>query len=426
MESRRALDPGPAARPTSAAVRARPARRLRIGVDATSLASGRGYGRFAREILPPLLASEGDHEYVLFVDAWSAEEADLPGLLSRVPSARVTTVLLEASESQARAASARGSRSPLDLLRMGRAVAGLDLQVVWFPTVYSYFPVPSRVPVVVAFHDVIPERYGAVVFPTRRTRWLWRAKTALARRQARLVLTVSDWSRRALHETLGIPLEKIRVTSEAPSAAFRPPDPRDAAACRSAWLAGRGIPGDAPYFVYVGGFNPHKNLERLVRALAGLAGAAAPHLLLVGDHERDVFHIDVEGLRRASAAAGLAGRVHFTGFVPDEALVPLLAGARALVLPSLEEGFGLPAVEAAAVGAPCIATRRSPLPELLEGGGLFVEPTDETALGGAMARLLDDDALRARLAARARERAAALTWEAAAARAHDALLEAAR
>ena len=99
-----------------------------------------------------------------------------------------------------------------------------------------------------------------------------------------------------------------------------------------------------------------------------------------------------------------------TGFVPDDELRHLLSGATALVLPSENEGFGLPAVEAAACGTPVIATTASPLPELLEGGGIFVAPRDDVSLIAAMRSLATNRELRCELGARAYDRASVLTW----------------
>ncbi len=323
--------------------------RLRIGIDGTCLGSGRGYGRFLRELLPPLLRRDA-HDYRLFVDDATASGMALPDM----PIHRLAT-----SESQAAAASARGNRSPLDLWRMGRGVAALDLDVFYFPSVYSYFPIPSRaLPVAVAIHDTIPERHGRIIFPDRRTRWLWSLKSRLARWQARSIVTVSEYARDQIARELHIPADRIFVTPEAPSAHFSVPD--DDAPLRG-WLRERGLPTEAPYLLYVGGFNPHKNVVGLVRALGRLALPAELRLVLVGDAEGDVFHGNVGEIRREISLAGLTERVHWAGFVPDEALRHLYAGALALVLPSLEEGFGLPAVEAAACGTPCVATRESPL-----------------------------------------------------------------
>jgi glycosyltransferase involved in cell wall biosynthesis len=96
-----------------------------------------------------------------------------------------------------------------------------------------------------------------------------------------------------------------------------------------------------------------------------------------------------------------------------------------LILPSESEGFGLPAVEAAACGIPVIATVESPLPQLLDGGGIFVAPGDEPALGSAMRRLATDEPHRLKLAAGALACARALSWSASARSALAALTEAA-
>ena len=109
----------------------------------------------------------------------------------------------------------------------------------------------------------------------------------------------------------------------------------------------------------------------------------------------------------------------------DDELRHLHSGAVALLLPSACEGFGLPAVEAAACGAAVIATTASPLPELLAGGGEFVPPADAGALEAAMRRLLNDEPYRRGLAATARVRAQARSWDRGAAAALAALREAA-
>jgi glycosyltransferase involved in cell wall biosynthesis len=381
----------------------------RIGIDGTCLGSGRGYGRFLRELLPPLLAAPGDHAYVLFVDAETAERVDLPAM----PVRRLAT-----GASQAAAASARGARSPLDMLRMGRGVARERLDGFYFPSVYSYFPLPPRLPMAVAIHDTIPERHGRIVFPRWQNRAAWWAKSRAARLQARTIVTVSEYARRQITRTFGVPAERVFVTPEAPSPGFAPvPNAREAAAKE---LAARGIPGD-PYFVYVGGFNPHKNVAGLVAAFARASAGTGARLLLVGDYHGDVFHQDLAGIRAEISRCGVAARVHWTGFVPDVALRVLYAGSLAAVLPAFEEGFGLPAVEAAACGAPCVATRESPLPEVLAGGGFFFDPHDARQLEEGMRRALTQPAERDAWAKAALGRASLLSWETTARATRDAL-----
>jgi glycosyltransferase involved in cell wall biosynthesis len=391
---------------------------MRIGVDATCWANGRGYGRFTRQLVPAMAALAPDDEFVCLLDAAAAERFDL-----ETPNVRPVVVALD--EAPTRAAAAWGYRSPRDLLRLTRAVWRERPGVFFSPSVYTYFPLPPGQRAVVTVHDAIAERFPRLTLPTRRARLFWTIKVRLAIRQARLVLTVSDFAARELVEVLGVPPERIRVAGEAPAPAFRPSGSAEeiGAAARRVGLE----PG-ARWFIYVGGFNPHKHVDAVVRAHARLVREAAGppvHLLLVGTVDGDVFHGDQARIREAIRREGTEALVHWTGFVPDEDLRHLHSGAVALVLPSACEGFGLPAVEAAACGTPVVATTASPLPRLLDGGGFFVRPGDEAGLTEAMRALLADPALRARMGRAAAARAAVLDWARGARAALAALREAA-
>ncbi|MBA2246039.1 MAG: glycosyltransferase family 4 protein [Gemmatimonadetes bacterium] len=391
---------------------------MRIGVDACCWTNGRGYGRFTRELLRQMVALAPEDEFVCFLDPWAAERFDL-----EAPNVRTVTVDLSAAPTAA--AAADGYRSPLDLWRLTRAVAREPLDVFFSPSVYTYFPLPPQLAAVVTVHDAIADRFPELTMPTLRARLFWRGKVRLALQQARLVLTVSDFAAREIAEVLRVEPGRIRVAVEAPAPTYRP---SDAPAQVAAAAARAGLPAGARWFLYVGGFNPHKHLDVLVRAHAAVARdheEDAPHLLLVGTTDGDVFHQEIERIREEIDAAGTGQLVHWPGFVPDEELRHLHSGAVALVLPSECEGFGLPAVEAAACGTPVIATLQSPLPELLEGGGIFLPPRDEAALTVALRTLLTDELARRRLGARARARARQLSWTRSARAALDALHEAA-
>jgi glycosyltransferase involved in cell wall biosynthesis len=145
----------------------------------------------------------------------------------------------------------------------------------------------------------------------------------------------------------------------------------------------------------------------------------------VGTTDGDVFHSDQARIRRLIEETGTAALVHWPGFVPDEELRHLYSGAIALLLPSACEGFGLPAIEAAACGAPVVATTVSPLPTLLAGGGFFVAPGDLTRFTEAMRILWSDGETRRVMAGRARERAQDLSWDRGATMALSAIREAA-
>jgi glycosyltransferase involved in cell wall biosynthesis len=388
---------------------------MRIGVDAACLANARGYGRFTRELLKAMFALAPDDEFVLFVDDQARDciDFDAPNIRSVRVAQRV---------SPTRAAAADTYRSPGDMLRFSAAVWRERPDVFFSPSVYTYFPLPPRVPAVVAIHDAIAERYPELTLPGRRARLFWRLKVRLALWQADLILTVSDYAALELQEVLHVAPERIRVAVEAPAAGYRP---SDSTADVEAAAARLGLPAGARWLVYVGGFNPHKRVDRIVRAHARLVAERVDpiHLLLVGTTSADVFHDEVEHIRRTVAEVGTGELVRWTGFVPDDELRHVHSGAIALVLPSESVGFGLPAVEAAACGTPVVATTASPLPQLLEGGGIFIQPGDEDALTSALLHLSGDEEGRRRFGAVARTRAAALCWDASASAALGALRE---
>lgn len=391
---------------------------MRIGVDASCFEQRRGYGRFTRELLSALFREGKDDTFLVFTDEEAAK---------RFPSdlRNVEVVGVPLKSGQAESAAADGYRAPSDLLRMSRAVKSKSPDVFFFPTVYTYFPMLGKQRCVVAIHDAIAERFPKLTLPTLRARIFWKLKVRLAIRQASLIVTVSEFAARDLERVLKIPASRIRVAVEAPSRDYSPVvDPS-----KSTTLAERlGVPKGEPYFTYVGGFNPHKNIDVLLRAHSRISAALPekrPWLVLAGPGRADNFHQAGDAISASLSSSVARERVLWPGFLEDSDLCLLHAGARALVLPSACEGFGLPAVEAAASGAPVIATTESPLPELLEGGGFFVAPGDEDALTSAMERLLRDDTLRAELGTKAASRAALLSWERAARVVHSALKEAA-
>lgn len=388
-----------------------------VGVDATCWANGRGYGRFTRELLRAMTLAAPDWTFVCFVDARARARFDLD-----TPNVRLVEVAQSVSPTDA--AAADGSRSPLDMLRLTRAVATAGLDVFFSPSVYTYFPLPPRLRAVVTVHDAIADKFPELTLPSFRARAFWRAKVSLALWQATRVLTVSDYAANEIVDVLGVRRERIRVAVEAPSPTYVPST--DADEVRA--LARRvGLPDQARWFTYVGGFNPHKNVDVLVRAHARLVRAdraRAPYLVLIGTLSDDVFHGAQGDIRRAIAEEGTGDRVIWTGFLPDEEVRHLHSGALGLALPSTCEGFGLPAVEAAACGTAVIATTESPLPQLLDGGGLFVAPRDLDGLADALDRLARDEPGRQAMATRALSRARDLSWDRSAAAALAALREA--
>ena len=306
-------------------------------------------------------------------------------------------------------ASAQGHRGLLDLARMSRALADRDIDVLFFPTIYSYVPVLSRARKLVMIHDFTSETHPQITIGSAKARFFWRTKIVLARWQADALLTVSEYSRDGIARYFNTPAQDIHVIGEANAAVFRPiDDPRP-----TSRLIEAGVEPGRRTIVFVGGFSPHKNIAGLIGAFSRIAGDrrfSDVDLYLVGDYEHDNFVSAYPQIRTQIERLGLGARVRFTGFLPDDDLVVLLNLATMLVLPSLSEGFGLPAIEAAACGCPVIATKNSPLPGILGEGGLFIDPYDQHGLESAIRQLLDSQTLRHRLAAAGLRVARDLNW----------------
>lgn len=385
-------------------------------MDATCWANRRGYGRFARELLPRLVEVGSDHEFVCFLDARAAASFELSA-------PNVTPVVVPQRVSPTEAAAADSNRGMGDMLRLTRAVRQARPDVFFSPSVYTYFPLPLGMPAVVTVMDAIPERFPRLTLPTPKARLFWRAKTALAVAQARRILTISDYAAKEVAAVHPRASGRIRVATLAPADVYRTQSSPEAVARTAAQV---GLPAGARWFAFVGGFSPHKYVDVIVRALASLGSDLPVHLVLVGATRGDAFLGAGDAIGTVVAAQGLEDRVHWTGYLPDEQVRDLLAGAVAVVLPSASEGFGLPPVEGAAQGTPTIATTESPLPELLAGGGVFVPPGAVGPIAAAMRTLLADVARRDAMGRVARERALALSWGATAEATLATLLEAAQ
>jgi glycosyltransferase involved in cell wall biosynthesis len=330
-------------------------RTLRLGLDGRELAGGvhTGIGRYVIEVLRAI--SRHGWECVVYGD----RETRLDG----VPSG-VNLHALDARWTQW-----------WDQVCLPRQL--LRDRVSVFLSPYYKGPLFAPCPVVLTIHDLF-----FIHYPGRRRPVYDAAATAFARLyavRADALITDSEYSKRSIVERLHVDPGKVTVIPISPGAEFQPQSLSEDVRCR--------YKIDEPYILYVGNFKPHKNLPRLIRAYANLSKALRDtyQLVLAGG---DLEHR--QALKDLAGGLGVGDRILYTGVIDDPHLPAVYSGCSLFVLPSLVEGFGLPALEAMACGAPVVAANRAAIPEVVDKAAILVDPEDVPAIGEAMAHVLSD------------------------------------
>jgi glycosyltransferase involved in cell wall biosynthesis len=256
---------------------------------------------------------------------------------------------------------------------------------------------------VVTFHDLTFFLAPAHHQPLKAM--FFRRMIRASARRADLVVAVSQATADDAHRVLGLDRSRIAVVHEAARPDFAPVDDpaRRAAVERRYGLR-------HPLLLSVGTIEPRKNLGASVRCVAALKARGIDCQLAVVGAKGWRSGPWFEEVRRS----GLDDRVRVLGYVPDDDLCSLYSTCDAFLYPSLYEGFGLPALEAMACGAPVIVADRSSMPEVVGAGGLRYDPDDEGGLADLVGTLLLDEVVRREWRRRATERAEGFTWERAA------------
>ena len=344
----------------------RPALRARTGV-----------GEYMHELVRAYTAAHDNDEVAVFTSSWrDRPAADTgPQLRAEVVDYRIPVSVLNALWHRAEWPPVETLTGPLDVVHAAHPLM-----------------IPARRAArVVTIHDLFflthPEQTHAEI----RRDYAALAGSHAARADA--IVTPSLHTRRLVIDRFGVPPERVHAC------------PFGAPAWRT---LGRGPNRPhAGYFLFVGTLLARKNVTTLLDAYALLRERlpSAPRLVLAGSMTPDA----APWLERM-ARAPLHGHVEHLGYVREDGREDLYAGALALVMPSLDEGFGVPALEAMSAGVPVIASNRGSLPEVVADGGTLLEAQDTAGFANAMERVVCDDAWAVAQGRAGLARAQAFTW----------------
>ncbi len=275
------------------------------------------------------------------------------------------------------------------MLRVRLRSSGLGLLLNTVPEGIAGLPMPQATVV----HDLLP-----LTFPPEypRQQYYFRYFVRRILHISRVVIADSESTRQDVVDHYDVPLAKLRVIYPGydPDAFFLDTVPPASTLTQD------------PYFLYVGNVLPHKNLLRVLDALAVVRRRRPCRLIIRGEGREPYVNI----LRERIKTLGLGEAVTLLTYLDEHALRGLYTGAVCLVFPSLGEGFGLPILEAMACGTPVVTANISSLPEVAGDAALLVDPYDSINLADAMYRMLADGDLRRELRRRGLERVSAFGW----------------
>jgi glycosyltransferase involved in cell wall biosynthesis len=276
-------------------------------------------------------------------------------------------------------------------------------EILWSPANAGPWLVQNQV---ISIHDASvfdhPEWFRPSFAAWTRLSWKILAK------QAKAIITVSNFSRERLKFNLRIPNNKIHVIPNGVGKPYEPQSQKTIEAAKEKY----GLVN--PYFLFVGTHEPRKNLTKLMEAFGKLNNSN--HDLIIAGEKGKVFVDSTKQIPNLTNTKLLS-------YVPDSDLPALYSGASSVIVPSFYEGFGLTALEAMACGAPVISSNTTALPETTGDAALFVDPYNSNELVDAMKNLMENSSLANTLRELGLQRATLFTWERSAAKTSEVCLK---
>jgi glycosyltransferase involved in cell wall biosynthesis len=352
---------------------------MRIAIDAHMIGEREtGNETYTLNLIRGLLSHDEKNEYFLYTTHADELQARLPCERARIVSLWPAISLLRISLAM-----------PVIARKQGVSL----LHVSYIAPLYC--PCPT----VVTVHDL-----AYILFPhffSLRDRLLLSTLVPISLRRAAKVIAVSQRTKEDLMAHYHLPENKVAVTYEAASEAFRPIEQQaELTEVRERY----GL--HEPFILTIGNLQPRKNMIHLVKAYASLHRKGFAHQLVIAGQA----YWRTSDIYRAVKEWGLEDKVLFTGYVPDADLPLLYNAADLFAFVSLYEGFGLPVLEAMACGTPVVSSRAGSLPEVVGDAGLLVDPLDVEDIAQAMAEVLSRPEFASQLRERGLKQAANFSW----------------
>jgi glycosyltransferase involved in cell wall biosynthesis len=360
---------------------------MKIGFDARVIHFP-GIGRYIQNLLEALIGLRTDDRFVVYIAREEHCEV-LPAAVLGQPTTAVQIRMLPATF------------SVKEQWIVPRAAAGDGLDL--FHTPHYVVPLFLPCPCVATYHDLTYYKHPASLRSLPAQAY-YRLMHRVGHRRVERAICVSESTARDMRQILGVPAHKLRVIHSGIGGHFCPVEPDRAAALRQRL-------GIDEFLLYVGTKKRFKNVPTLLRAFRALM-PDHPRLSLVLAGRGEIEDDEIPHLLED---AELRPRVRILPPLPDEEMPVLYAAARALVLPSFNEGFGFTIPEAMACGTPCLCADAASLPEVAGDAALFFPPHDSRALARVAHRLLSEPGLAADLSQRGLRRARTFDWSRAAA-----------
>jgi glycosyltransferase involved in cell wall biosynthesis len=361
---------------------------MRIGIDCRTILNPKGgeragVGHYTYYLVKSLIALSGKHEFVLFFDNRyhkTSEFKQANVTIRHFPFSQYKRFLPFSYSHML--ISALLNREKLDVFHSPANV---------LPYLYGK-------PSVVTVHDLAIYQHPEW-FP-KRQKFSTSVLVPRSLQRARRIIGVSDATKNDIVKTFKVPADKIKVIYEGVI--------KDKCQLMAEGIAYK-YDLKLPYILYVGTIEPRKNIERLVKAYRSMVtkhNSLAKYQLVLAGHRG----WNSAGVFKLLSDPAWSNRIKYLNYIPHEDKVSLIAGATAFVFPSLYEGFGLPVLEAMALGVPVLTSNMSSMPEVVGEAALTVNPNSDRAIAEGLTKLLRSSTLRDQLAKAGLEQSKKFSW----------------